>query len=64
MENMENPRGLPHFLWGRGLQATNGNIKYCGGLQEYNMLSDLIAPELIRIDSSVRYVAKGMSKSN
>lgn len=51
MESVKTPRDLPTSSVGkRGIQVTNGNINQT---QAYNILSDLIAAELIRTDSRV-----------
>lgn len=51
MESVKTPRDLPMFSVGkRGIQVTNGNINQT---QPYNILSHLIAAELISTDSRV-----------
>lgn len=59
---MKTPRGLGIISVGkRGIQESNNNINQT---KVYNILSDLTAAILIRIDSSTGYVTKGMLKSN
>lgn len=64
MESVKTPRDLPTSSVGkRGIQVTNGNINQT---QAYNILSDLIAAELIRTDSRVccwRYVKGKLDKN-
>lgn len=64
MESVKTPRDLPMFSVGkRGIQVTNGNINQT---QPYNILSHLIAAELISTDSRVcswRYVKGKLDKN-
>lgn len=57
-ENVKTPRGLLTFSVRK--RRTSDKWQY----KSDNILSDLIAAELIRIDSTTGYAAEGKSKAN